>query len=142
MIKAERGDVVVVRFQDGEQLPEGLERLGLKSAAILGGVGMLRDLVLAYWDGERYLEEPVEEPVELLSLQGNIGDREGEVVVHVHVVAGKRGGAAVGGHLRSATVHNTAELVLLKLTGIRMARKPEPTGLVGLHPESDGRASD
>jgi hypothetical protein len=136
MIKAESGNVLVVRFQDGELLPEGLVELGLKAAAILCGVGMLRDLVLAYWDGEKYVEEKVVEPVELLSLSGNIGDKDGETIVHAHVVAGKKGGAAVGGHLRSATVHNTAEVVLMRLPGIRMVRKPEPSGLVGLYPES------
>lgn len=138
MIKAESGNIVVVRLQDGERIPEALACLDLKAAAISCGVGMLRDLVQGFWDGQRYVEEPVEEPVELLSLQGNIGEREGETVVHVHVVGGMPGGAAIGGHLLSATVHNTAELVILRLPGIRMARRLEPTGLAGLYPEAQG----
>jgi hypothetical protein len=140
MIKAESGNIVVVRLQDGERLPEALAGLDLKAAAIPSGIGMLRDLVLGYWKGEEYVEETVEEPVELLSFQGNIGERDGEPVVHAHVVGGKPGGAAIGGHLLGATVHNTAELVILRLPGIRMVRKPEPTGLAGLYPEIAGKA--
>lgn len=136
MIKAKSGEFWVIRFQDGEQLPKGLTELGFKAAALLSGVGMLRDLVFAYWDGEKYVKEPVEEPVELLSLQGNIGEKDGEIVVHAHVVGGKRDGTAVGGHLFSATVHNTVELILRELSGMRLLRKPEPGGLVGLYPES------
>ena len=135
MIKAKSGEFWVIRFKDGENLLEELKGLGLKSAAILGAVGMLRDLVLGYWDGKQYVKEPVREPVELLSLSGNIGDKEGEVMVHAHVVAGLKGGAALGGHLLAATVHNTVELTLRELPGVRLLRKQEPNGLAGLYPE-------
>jgi len=136
MIKAKSGEFWVIRFQDGEKLPQGLADLGIRSAALLGAVGMLRDLVLAYWDGKKYVQEPVEEPVELLSFQGNIGEKDGEIVVHAHVVGGKQGGAAVGGHLLSATVHNTVELIVRELPGVRLLRKLEPSGLAGLYPEN------
>ncbi|MGC9529751.1 MAG: PPC domain-containing DNA-binding protein [Candidatus Bipolaricaulaceae bacterium] len=135
MIKADSGSLSVVRFQDGERLPHALAGLGVRAAALVCGVGMLRDVVLGYWDGSSYLEEPLPEPVELLSLQGNLGEQNGQVIVHAHLVVGKRGGAAVGGHLLSATVHNTAELVIHRLPNVRMVRRPEPTGLAGLYPE-------
>jgi predicted DNA-binding protein with PD1-like motif len=35
----------------------------------------------------------------------------------------------------AAVVHNTAELVLAQLPGVRLLRKEEPTGLFGLYPE-------
>ncbi|MGY4707171.1 PPC domain-containing DNA-binding protein [Candidatus Bipolaricaulota sp. J31] len=134
MLKARSGNLFVVRFQDGERLPAALLDLGIRAGAILGGVGMLRDLVLAYWNGREYVRETVDEPVELLSLQGNLGERDGEIVLHAHVVAGKEGGAAVGGHLVEATVHNTAEVIIAELPGVVMERRPEPSGLVGLYP--------
>lgn len=138
MLKAKSGDFVVVRFQDGERFPDALLSLGIKAGAILGGVGMLRELVLAYWNGKEYVREEVPEPVELLSLQGNFGVKEGEIVVHAHVVVGKEGGATVGGHLMEGIVHNTAEVVIAELPGVVMERKPEPTGLVGLYPREEG----
>ncbi len=133
MIEARSKHTVVVRLQDGEQLPDALKECG-SAAAVVAGVGMLRDVVLGYWDGERYVEEPVDEAVELLSFQGNIGQLEDSPVVHAHVVVGKRDLTALGGHLLRATVHNTAELVVLTLLGVRLERRPEPTGLPGLYP--------
>jgi len=48
---------------------------------------------------------------------------------------GREGGGALGAHLMSATVHNTAEIVLAQLPGARLSRREEPTGLFGLYPE-------
>ncbi len=136
MLKADAGSVVVVRCQDGERLPEALLRAEFVPAGIVAGIGMVRDLVLGYWDGERYVEEKIGEALELLSLQGNLGDEEGKPVLHAHVVAGRKGGEAIGGHLLSATVHNTAEIVFLRLPGVRLARRRDPGGLLGLYPEA------
>ncbi len=125
----------IARLHDGEDLLQGLSSLGVRAGVIVGGIGMVRDLVLGYWDGEKYVEERLNEPVELLSLQGNLGDEDGKPVLHAHVVAGRKGGEAIGGHLLAATVHNTAELVLLPLHRVRMCRRREATGLLGLYPE-------
>ncbi len=134
MINAESGTNMMVRLKDGEQLPEALLGLETRAAAIVAGIGMLRDVVMGYWDGQRYVEEPLDVPVELLSLQGNIAELNGEAVLHAHVVVGREDMSTVGGHLIRATVHNTAELLLVALPGVRMERKAEPTGLPGLYP--------
>ena len=136
---AKSGETLVVRLLDGEKLPETLSHLP-PSAAVVCGVGMLREVVLGYWEAGKYLEERISEPVELLSLQGNIGEGLEGVVVHLHVVVGEKGGKAMGGHLLSATVHNTVEAVVLGLSGVRLSRKREPTGLLGLYPEELGLA--
>ncbi len=134
MIKAKSDDSVVLRLQDGERVPDALLQLGTTSAAVVAGVGMLRDVVLGYWDGDRYVEEPLDEAVELLSLQGNIGHLNERPVVHAHVVVGRRDLSALGGHLLRATVHNTLEVIVLTLPGVRLERRPEPSGLPGLYP--------
>lgn len=134
MLKAQSGANLVVRLQDGEKLPEALKGLG-PAGMVACGVGMLREVVLGFWDGRSYREERVAEPVELLSLQGNIGEGPEGLVVHLHVVVGKEGGEALGGHLLSATVHNTAEILVVGVPGMRLLRRPEPSGLLGLYPE-------
>jgi len=134
VLKAQSGANWIVRLQPGEKLPDILRELGT-SGMVVCGVGMLKDVVIGFWDGKGYREERVAEPVELLSLQGNIGEGPEGLVVHLHVVVGKEGGEAVGGHLLAASVHNTAEILVVGVPGVRLLRRPEPTGLLGLYPE-------
>ncbi|MEN3010236.1 MAG: DUF296 domain-containing protein [Candidatus Bipolaricaulaceae bacterium] len=134
MLKAQSGTNLVVRLQDGERLPDALRELGAQGV-VACGVGMLREVVLGFWEGRGYREERILEPVELLSLQGNVGEGPEGAVVHLHVVVGREDGAAWGGHLLAATVHHTVELLVVEMPGVRLRRRPEPTGLLGLYPE-------
>jgi len=135
MLVAESDGGLVVRLEDGEDFFERLQTLGITAGVIIAGIGMLRDVKLAFWDGRGYIEHHVEGPVELLSLQGNFSLKEGEPFAHCHVVLGHEDGSVVGGHLMKATVNETNEIVIHKLSGVKMERKPEPTGLFGLYPD-------
>lgn len=134
MIKAESGQDVMVRLMDGEDLLGSLEQLSLDSAVLVNGVGMLRDLELGYWNGSSYDVQRITEPVELLSLQGNFASKEDELIIHCHITIAKHGAAGFGGHVLKATVNNTAEIYIRKLSGINLERKMEETGLAGLYP--------
>ena len=135
MIRAECGEDLIVRMIDGEDVGKGLREIACEAAWIQGGVGMVRNARLAYWNGSAYEEHVVDEPCELLSMQGNIGRDENETpVVHCHVALARRDGTVVGGHLIAATAHNTVEAAFRSLPNVRLVRKPEPSGLVGLYP--------
>ena len=134
MIKAEHEQELMVRLKDGEELIASLKGLSLDSGVLLNGVGMLRDLELGYWNGTSYEITLIAEPVELLSLQGNFARKDEERIVHCHATVAKHGGAAFGGHVLKATVHNTAEIFIHKLIAITLERKMEETGLAGLYP--------
>jgi len=136
MIEARGEREVIVRMLDGENLVENLLSIDVTAAVIVGGIGMVREARLAYWNGTEYEEHEVAEPTELLAMQGNLALRDGERVAHCHLTLARRDGTVVGGHLVAATVANTVELVLTIPEGIRLKRKPEPSGLVGLYPES------
>ncbi len=136
MIQARSAGDLVCRLEDGEDLLPSLLSLEVSAGAIVSGVGMLRDLEFGYWDGSRYLVERLSEPVELLSLQGNLALFGKERTVHCHAAVARRGGQALGGHVLRATVHNTTEAVVHFLPGIHLERKEEKTGLRGLYPQS------
>ncbi len=125
---------LVVRLEDGENVHERLSSLGLAAGAVIGGIGMLRDVTLSYWTGKEYRQFHVEGPAELLSLQGNFSLKEGEPFVHLHAVLGLEDGSVRGGHLMDATVNETNEIVIRKLEGVVMERRQEPSGLFGLYP--------
>jgi predicted DNA-binding protein with PD1-like motif len=133
---AESDEALVIRLEDGEGFFESLQSLELPAGAIVAGIGMLREVTLAFWNGKQYLEHQVTGPAELLSLQGNFALKEGKPHLHCHAVLGLPDGSTVGGHLAKAIVNVTNEIVIRPLRGIHMERKPESGGLYGLYPSS------
>ncbi|HDS29156.1 MAG TPA: DNA-binding protein [Candidatus Acetothermia bacterium] len=135
MMSVRRNDEWVIRLQDGESVIDALQGLAPPSSLILVGVGMLRETALAYWNGKEYLPHTYDDPMELLSLQGNVGvDEDGSIIVHAHASIAGADGRVFGGHLLKATAHNTVELALRSLEGVLLRRRAEPSGLMGLHP--------
>jgi len=125
------GNLIVFRFEDGKDLIESLKRVAkehqIQSGVILSGIGMLRDSEVSFYSREKsgYLTNKYEEPVELLSLSGNVSLRNNEIFFHLHVALGKEDKSAIGGHLQKATVHSTLEGVILKFSEIKLMRDPE-----------------
>lgn len=117
----------LVRFDIGEEFPGALAewcgREGIRSAAVLCGIGMLRDTEIGRYDGRAYRSETVPGPSEVLSLQGNVSLKEGEPFVHLHVSLADEDLNARGGHLFSGTVAMTIELLMLEL-GTDLVRLP------------------
>ncbi|MCX6091260.1 MAG: DUF296 domain-containing protein [Candidatus Bipolaricaulota bacterium] len=138
MISATNGREAVVRLADGDDLMESLRGLPIDSAVIACGIGMVRALRLGYWNGRAYEEARIEDPAELLSMQGTIASSADGRAVHCHVAVAGRDGLARGGHLLGATVTNTAEITLLLVPGIRLERRPEGAGPSKLFPSTEG----
>lgn len=101
------GDEVIAALKDFAQR----EKL---ASSHFTAIGAFSDLTVAYFDWERkkYLDIPIPEQVEVLTLAGDIGEKDGQPALHAHVVVGKRDGSAHGGHLRKAHVRPTLELIL------------------------------
>jgi hypothetical protein len=85
------------------------------SAAQLTGIGAFADVTLGYfdWSKKDYIGNPVREQVEVASMIGDVAlAPSGEPALHIHVVVGKRDGAALAGHLQQAHVRPTLEVIL------------------------------
>jgi predicted DNA-binding protein with PD1-like motif len=85
-------------------------------SARFSAIGAFSEVVLGYFDIERkeYLRNPIQEQVEVVSLLGDITLAEGKPNVHAHVVVAGRDGLARGGHLLSASVKPTLEVLLIE----------------------------
>ncbi len=123
-------NLVVFRFEDGKDVIESLKQVAkehqIQSGAILGGIGMVRDFEVGFYSREKagYITSKFKEPVELLSLSGNISQCNNQAFLHLHVALAKEDMKAIGGHLKKATVHNTIEGIIMKFSEIKLSRDP------------------
>ena len=118
-------------FELGEDVLPPLQQF-LEEQNIIGaslyGVGAFSRATLAYYDMQqkKYLPIEVDEQVEALSFIGNVALYNEQPRVHAHCVVGHRDGHTTGGHLLSATVSPTLELMLIEIaTGMHRTDRPE-----------------
>lgn len=129
----------VAVFDKGDEPHSGLTEFVREesiTAASFTAVGAFARATLAYFDPERseYLDLPVEEQVEVLSMIGDVALSDDRPQVHAHVVVGHRDGSASGGHLRRAEVFPTLEVVLTETPAHLRKRYDPATGLTLIDP--------
>lgn len=119
------GNVVVVKHTDGDiihNLTNVMREMGRDTALILNGIGMLERARIGYFTGERYVEQTLGEPAELVSLQGNIGKHGDTYVVHAHAALACSDHMLRGGHLMEGTVKVVNEIALYVLDELSIER--------------------
>lgn len=101
------------------------------SAASMTAIGALERATVGWfdWERKRYEEIHIDEQVEVLSLIGDVALADGEPALHAHVVLGKRDGTAHGGHLMSASVRPTMEIVITESPAHLRKRHDPESGL-------------
>ncbi|MCI4348704.1 MAG: DUF296 domain-containing protein [Thermoplasmata archaeon] len=124
----------MLRLVPGEELPDALVRFAgenkIRAGAVLVGIGQLRTSKLGYWNGSEYAPLALDEPAELVSLQGSIAEADGRPSVHLHAALGTREHRTVSGHLLSGTVGSLLELLVTVFPGQVWSRPiDESTGL-------------
>jgi len=128
---------VFVRLHKGDdfftELEKACEEAGIESAGVVTGIGMLSDFELGYFRGKGdYAREKFTKPHELLALSGIILKEKSGYNFHLHAVLGDEDKSVRGGHLFSAKVAVTAEIMLLKSDAELKRELEEDTGLMGL----------
>ena len=131
----EQDGIYVVKFTGGDTI-KNLEKLAqgydISSAVILSGIGMLDRATIGYYDGTEYHTNTLDEPAELISMNGNIGrERDsGNVVCHIHVAVEGSDHRLMGGHLMSGEVMVVNEIVLQRLDSAVIHRVENEQGLM------------
>ena len=121
-------------FESGDEVMETLKTFAsehkLKESRFTA-IGAFSKAELGFFDFDikDYKKIPVNEQVEVLSLTGDVTLYGDESKLHVHVVLGRSDGAAIGGHLLSAVVHPTLEIILEESPGYLQRRIDKETGL-------------
>lgn len=114
------------------------------TAAGFTAIGAFSTATLGFFDlaEQGYVEIPVQEQAEVLSLLGDIGvDADGNPALHAHAVLGLRDGTTRGGHLLSATVRPTLEVMVTESPGHLRRRYREDLGLALIDPRASASKS-
>ena len=125
---ARAGSIAVLRLAYGDLLLESLQdicrREKIRNGVILTGFGSLTDLSVTGVVGpafppRRFYNRRQPRGVEIIAMSGVIADYH----VHCHVVLCDRRGA-FGGHLeRGCRVLSLAEIALMRVDGVKLARR-------------------
>ncbi|HEV8517616.1 MAG TPA: PPC domain-containing DNA-binding protein [Burkholderiales bacterium] len=129
---AHAGEIVVVRLAYGELLLESIEEIcrqrKIRDGVILTGFGSLTDIAVsgaigASFPPRTFYQRTRPRGVEILAMAGVIANYH----VHCHLVLSDRN-RAFGGHLeRGCRVLSLAEIALMRVTGIKLARLVDAT---------------
>ncbi len=124
-----------VILEAGDEVMACLDRFARAEGvdgARLSAIGAFSKAVLAWfdWEAKAYRDIPVDEQVEVASLNGDIGvDEAGAPALHVHLVLGRRDGSSLAGHLKSAEVRPTLEVLVTETPSHLRRVKDAATGL-------------
>ena len=129
---ARAGEIVVARLAYGELLLESIEEIcrqrRIRDGVILTGFGSLTDFAVsgaigASFPPRNFYRRTRPRGVEILAMAGVIANYH----VHCHLVLSDRN-RAFGGHLeRGCRVLSLAEIALMRVTGIKLARLVDAT---------------
>ena len=107
LIVLERGDDII------EALTRFAQTQGV-GAAHFSGIGAVSEAEVGHYSvvSRAYSWRTYRQPLEILSLAGNIALKDDGALVHAHVLAGADDMTVVGGHLKRARVSATCEIVV------------------------------
>lgn len=125
MGRLERGDDLL------EQLTAFCHQHDIRAGAVWA-IGAVERARLGYFDqaAGSYRTREWEQPLEIVSLSGNVSEKEGQPFAHLHAVLADEQGACHGGHLLEGCRVFACEFVVMKLEGEIPRRTTDPaTGL-------------
>ena len=113
---------IVIRIDKGEDIIEKiidvatLENINL---AFVSGIGAVGKFTIGLFDTKekKYFYNNYEGDFEIISLTGNITLKEGQVYQHLHMSVADKNNNVYGGHLNSAIVSATCEIIIMIIDG-------------------------
>ena len=125
----------LLRLKRGDDLLNSLSEIvkenDIKLASITG-LGAVSRVVFGYYDQKDWEYNFIEKEgqFEILALNGNVSIKDGEPMVHAHIMLADDNGNAFGGHLAEGTEVFASEIEIQELSNANKVRKyDEDTGL-------------
>ncbi len=125
------GRVFVIRFEDGDRLPESIERFaeekGVSTGLVIlvGGIGSGR-VVVGPENAEDMPPKPMLLPISGVNEVAGVGvlapDEDGKPVLHIHAALGRSGQTITGCLRYGVDTWLVAESILYEITGAQVRR--------------------
>ena len=127
-------NIYFLRIDKGEEILAQLQALCEQEhikLATVQALGAVDDFTVGVFDTaeKQYHSNTFTGAFEIVSLTGTVTTMDGKFYPHLHMSAGDREGRVFGGHLNSATVSATCEMVVRVVDGVVERRRDEEVGL-------------
>ena len=111
------GNNIIARIDRGEMLVDKLKEVCDRfsiGCGVVSGIGATDSFVCGVFDPstKHYKELVFEGTYEILSLCGNITRMNNKPYIHLHITAGDEQGSCIGGHLITARISATCEIII------------------------------
>ncbi len=128
------GRVFVIRLEDGDVVPDGVEHFAVEKGIsvghviFIGGVGG-GEVVVGPRDSEEMPPEPVLLPVDGAHEVVGVGiiapDKDGKPVLHIHAALGRSGQTLTGCLRPGVKTWLVGEAIIYEITGTKVSRLPD-----------------
>lgn len=130
----EKENTTLVRIVRGEEIMATLISYCKEkniSGGWIQGLGAVDKAEISYYEIEtqKYMKRTFGEAFEITNLTGNIAVLDSNPVIHAHIGLAKKDYTTIGGHLHSARVSGTGEILITVFEKTLTRSKDDETGL-------------
>ncbi|GAH90072.1 unnamed protein product [marine sediment metagenome] len=128
------GNKWIVRIDKGEEIVETLKQFCKENKIKLGtisGIGATDRVTIGLFNtkNKQYHSQELIGDYEITNLSGNISTMNGEIYLHLHISLADSKYNTYGGHLNSAVISGTGEIVIEEIEDIIERKFNEEVGL-------------
>jgi hypothetical protein len=107
----------LIRLEKGEEIITSILEFAKKqtlSFSSISGIGAIGQMTVAFYNlkNKKYFEQNFNESLEVISLSGNLSNFNDQPIAHLHIAAANKNFQLIGGHLKSAIVSATLEIIV------------------------------
>ncbi|TFB09261.1 DNA-binding protein [Candidatus Atribacteria bacterium MT.SAG.1] len=116
------GNKWVIRIDKGEEVIQTIKKVCGDNKIKLGsisGIGAANKVTIGLFDtkAKEYHSQELIGDYEITNLSGNISTMDGEIYLHLHIGLSDSKYNAYGGHLTSAVISGTGEIIIEEING-------------------------
>lgn len=124
----------ILRLEKGEEIVESLKEFAKKEnvkLARVSGIGAVDKATVGLFStsAKEYFSKDLTGDMEVVALNGNISTMDSEVYLHLHIALGDDNFNIRGGHLNSAVISGTGEIIIEIIEGEIDRNLDEEVGL-------------